>query len=650
MKNSIGLIRKAFSIVAVFGGLMSALVWAESNYTKYDIPYPWTIETVERWYKPQKEALDLLGLEEDFPSLEARKKAYKKFMIKNHPDRHRDELEKYRALTLDGSKALQELDSIAASRYLESYKKALEIVKSNPRAFDSSTDDWWVYATWLNQWYWSYSNPYDDYYTKKNEKPEAEPESPPPTPTAMHASPNMNETYKESQQETVKPQSSEDRKEESTELPDSHTLETLFEQLEEATDAGEASTDDSETGLMVVKEPDEQTSAKEEQKDKLTEKGSTEKEIPEAPSKEDLQKLGAAIEKITGVNDTSPVGLQSKSIYGAGIAESLQAHSTIAMTHHTSAMNTLRSAHMLSSIELEDVETGEMLASRGSVTLNKQLIKEGNVYSYGQIYGSKVSQGKMNNLSGFSSNGYGLEVGVFKQVSNQWSFGLMFGMQKTSTSLKEAMGSANSSSFSVGPFASWQDGPWHLDSALIFGMTDLDLKRQSPLSGQRYSAHTKAKEWTVYTGLGYDIDIEGTNLVLTPNIELLRVSSSIDGFKEKGDSGALKVDSQSRSYWVTRTGLKMSYLVPDMESPKEFRLGIGLEKTSQSKGSINVGFADQKAMQSLKAGSYGNQSVYYNAGYSSVLKNNQSLHFDYFGSTGEKKQTHAVSLTYEMKF
>lgn len=348
----------------------------------------------------------------------------------------------------------------------------------------------------------------------------------------------------------------------------------------------------------------------------------------------------------------SPVARQASALYSAAPVQMLSVMNVTAMTHHGMATRSLQSGRSLHLISAQDLNTGEMLASNNNLASTSAQLSEGGLYSYGQIYGYKSDQGNLKSLPGFTADGYGLEVGVFKQLTTEWSAGILLGMQKMNSSIKESAGSMNASNFRLGPFVSWNKDQWHFDAALTYGITDLDGKRNDPQGGQ-YKASTKMKDWIAYTSLGYDIPMDhvATGLTLTPNVEVMYINSSIDGFKEKGQGkNALKVGSQSQSQWVTRTGVQLSYAMPHAELPQEFRAGIGYQKSSLKDSELKVGYADQSAMQQLKAPAYGNDAIYYNAGYSVMLQDNQSLSLDYFGSTGSKSQSHALALTYEMKF
>ena len=195
-------------------------------------------------------------------------------------------------------------------------------------------------------------------------------------------------------------------------------------------------------------------------------------------------------------------------------------------------------------------------------------------------------------------------------------------------------------------------GPLHFNTALTYGVSDLKSKRYDRTTGSHKTATPSVQEWNAFAELGYDIALDNvaTGLVLTPNVEVLYINSRQDAFKEKGDGDSqLTVTSSNHQDWVARTGAQLSYRVPDVDRPREYRVGLGYQKSFLGNAGLQAGYPSG-AVERLKTTSYGNRSVYYNAGYSMMMPKDQSVHFDYFGSTGKKSQSHALALTYEWKF
>ncbi len=358
---------------------------------------------------------------------------------------------------------------------------------------------------------------------------------------------------------------------------------------------------------------------------------------------------------LKSINSTASfaTATQAKTLFASGLNEAVLATSTNSMSQHGAAVTGFRTGRLLSQTKLQDFESGEMLVSTDPVSTNTSLVREGGVYSYGQIYGFKLNQNQVDDLTGFDANGYGLEVGILKQFTAEWSAGIMVGIQKMDSSFKNATGSLSTRNFRAGPFVAWDHESWHLNAALTYGMTDINNKRTDMLDGTEYKSTPKSTEWTAYASAGYDFSLDNliTGLTLTPNIELIYIHNTVDSFKEKGNGKrALKVDKQNHQGWITRTGLNLTWLLPNVESSKQLRAGVGYQKSFLEDSDISVGFVEQAGIQNLKAGNYGRDSVYYNLGYSQNMNSDQNIHIDYFGSTGNKSQSHAVALTYEMKF
>ena len=350
----------------------------------------------------------------------------------------------------------------------------------------------------------------------------------------------------------------------------------------------------------------------------------------------------------------TPTENQASTLFSTGLNQTLTTFTTQSMSQHGATISSFRTGRLLTQVKLQDVETGELQASTGRITNTfSSPVREGGVYSYGQMYGFKMDQGKVNDTAGFNTNGYGIEVGLLKQFTPEWTIGVMIGIQKIDSRFKETSSQLNAQNFRIGPFVAWNHGDWHLNGALTYGITNINNKRTDPLDSIQYHSSPKSREWTAYASAGFDFRLDNllTGLILTPNVELIYIHNTVDSFNEKGDGKrALKIEKQSSQGWVVRTGLNLNWTLPDVESSKQLRAGIGYQNSFLRDSKISFGFADQSGIQSLKAGDYGRKSFYYNLGYSQNLKNDQNIHIDYFGSTGNKSQSHAIALTYEMKF
>ncbi|MRI31448.1 hypothetical protein EOPP23_00395 [Endozoicomonas sp. OPT23] len=350
----------------------------------------------------------------------------------------------------------------------------------------------------------------------------------------------------------------------------------------------------------------------------------------------------------------TPTENQASTLFSAGLNQTVSVFTTQSMSQHASAISSFITGQVLAEARLQDTETTELQASTGRMTNTfASPIREGGVYSYGQMYGFKMDQGRVDDTAGFNADGYGIEVGLLKQLTPEWTAGVMIGIQKMDSQFKESLAQLNAQSFRIGPFVAWNSGDWHLNGALTYGITRFNNKRTDPLDGTQYHSSLKSKEWTAYASTGYDFSLDDllTGFILTPNVELIYIHNSVDSFREKGEGKrALKIEKQSSQGWVVRTGMNLIWALPDTECSKQLRAGLGYQNSFLKDSKISFGFANQSGIQSLKAGDYGRKSIYYNLGYSQHMKSDQNIHIDYFGSSGNKSQSHAIALTYEMKF
>ena len=110
--------------------------------------------------------------------------------------------------------------------------------------------------------------------------------------------------------------------------------------------------------------------------------------------------------------------------------------------------------------ELEDLSDHSRVASVTPVSsVRRSMLHSGHWYSYGQMYGEKQNQGSVDHLSGFNGSGYGLEVGVFRQMNPELSLGVLMGYQRLDSTFKDGIGSLKDNHYRLGPFLSWSNGP-----------------------------------------------------------------------------------------------------------------------------------------------------------------------------------------------
>ena len=342
---------------------------------------------------------------------------------------------------------------------------------------------------------------------------------------------------------------------------------------------------------------------------------------------------------------------QIASVYGSGLSAIQSRINTLSMSHHSNMMRSIHTGQSLSTtLALTDFSTGELLASTEGGYSTPSLVS-GNTYSYGQFYKLNMSQDSTGHLSAFDTDGYGLETGVFQQLGSDWSLGFMFGFHRMDSDFQGFGSQLKANSFRAGPFASLNRGPWHFDSTLTYGWSDLDSKRHDMTTAQLSTANFAVKDWSLHSSLYYDIPMDHmvSGLTLTPGVEVLYSASQQDSIREKGKGDNLvRVKSLHRNDLVTRAGLQSTYRITD-EHPYEIKAGVGYQNNHLDNPDMEAG-TDLAGTQQLKAGHYDKNSVYYNIGLTTSPYNNQRVSFDYSGFRGKNSEGNSFSIDYNIRF
>ncbi|MRI33701.1 hypothetical protein EOPP23_11960 [Endozoicomonas sp. OPT23] len=350
---------------------------------------------------------------------------------------------------------------------------------------------------------------------------------------------------------------------------------------------------------------------------------------------------------------TELAGKQVLSLYGAGTDQVQSLLTATMMTHHSAAIRKIQSGRLLAGVtELSVSGNEQLVVSRENGFSLSNPVHAGKSYSYGQFYGLDLKQEKIGDLSAFDAEGYGFEVGVFRQISNEWSLGLFTGIQKMSSHFRDSMANMKATNYRIGPFAGWYKDPWYFDVAVTYGWSELESERYQVTDGQLRTARQSTSEWSLFAGFGYKMNLDEIlqGLILTPGIELISSSIRMGELKEKGESGQLfYVKPFHKESLIVRSGLQINYLVPGLESSHEYRLGIGFQRNYSGQNRMQIESNDSDVFK-FKNSHYENRSMYYSLGYSYIKSSDSSFHWEYTGSKGDRSRSHGVAVTYEKRF
>lgn len=264
-------------------------------------------------------------------------------------------------------------------------------------------------------------------------------------------------------------------------------------------------------------------------------------------------------------------------------------------------------------------------------------------YFYGQAY---AFRGHWEPTASTRQNykGQGVEFGLLKALQNGWAFGGMLGYQKMKMDVDQ-LGKSDADIYRVGPFLSWSNDRWTVDSLLSYGWVNMDT------SHKQWKGSPKGSEWAAHVQSTYAIPLDhwAMGLKLVPEAYVGYRVGNIDGHDMKSGNDSLKVSSSKQTGLTTRLGTGLNYTLPDLTNPTDIGVKVGLEKTfmwQDDEKSGNSQWAKTPTPETRDT------AVYYGLGAHRQFGANldKVIGLDYMGSKGDKSGSDALTLTYRQQF
>lgn len=240
-------------------------------------------------------------------------------------------------------------------------------------------------------------------------------------------------------------------------------------------------------------------------------------------------------------------------------------------------------------------------------------------------------------------SGHGMELGVLKTIDSGWAFGGMFGVQKVKMEANQSK--ADAMVYRVGPFVSWSDDRWSLDTMLSYGWVNMNTQTG------RWSGAPKGSEWAGHVQGTYTIPLDSLTmgLKLIPEAYAGYRVGNIEAHDEKNGGLTRKISASKQTGLTTRLGSGLNYTFPDLRNPTDVTFRAGLEKT----------FMWQKSEQDRSSHwpktpnpESRDTAIYYGLGFNHQFGAdlNKLIGIDYMGTAGRKSGSDALTFTYRQRF
>ncbi|MGY2177661.1 autotransporter outer membrane beta-barrel domain-containing protein [Pseudomonas azotoformans] len=166
-----------------------------------------------------------------------------------------------------------------------------------------------------------------------------------------------------------------------------------------------------------------------------------------------------------------------------------------------------------------------------------------------QALSSDANQDSRHGVDGYDANTNGIAVGADGKLNAQTTVGLAYSYM--TSDVKSDLGSKTDvSGHALTLYGNWARDNFFVDTSLMYGWNDNESKRY--IAGTRAKADYDSEIFGVNALAGYTFQLD-KQWLLEPQVGARYANISIDSYREKGSSAALKVGSQR--YEIGEMGL-----------------------------------------------------------------------------------------------
>jgi outer membrane autotransporter protein len=251
-------------------------------------------------------------------------------------------------------------------------------------------------------------------------------------------------------------------------------------------------------------------------------------------------------------------------------------------------------------------------------------------------------------LTGFRAKAVGAQFGFDKSRGPNLIMGIGGGYSHSFINFNESRGEGDTDSFRAGPYVTYFKDDFFLDTLVSFGYHENKNKRNIKLGTINRTAKSNyhAYDLSAYIGGGYDFHIK--KLTVTPTASLQYIRYHNESFKETGAGAAgLNVDAATSNSLRSKLGITLS-TVTELHGTKIVpELFAGWAHEFMNNEDLKARFAEGTAKFTTDVDSNRDDSVYFGAGVSALLKKNISAFVRYEGeySSGNKINALNVGIT-----
>jgi outer membrane autotransporter protein len=285
---------------------------------------------------------------------------------------------------------------------------------------------------------------------------------------------------------------------------------------------------------------------------------------------------------------------------------------------------------------------------RENERIAKKQQEEGKISGFFRPFGMFYEHDSTPKLTGFDAKAVGAQFGFDKRFGSYLIMGIGGGYSHSFINFKESRGESDTDSFRVGPYATYFKDDFFLDTSVSLGFHNIENKRniQFGTINRTAEADYYAYDLSAYIGGGYDFHVN--KWTITPTTSFQYISYRNESFKETGAGAAgLDVDAATSQSLRSKLGVTLSTITELHGTKIVPELFAGWAHEFMNNEDLKARFVEGTAKFTTDVDGDRDDSVYFGAGISALLKKNISAFVRYEGeySSGNNIKALNVGIT-----
>ena len=255
-------------------------------------------------------------------------------------------------------------------------------------------------------------------------------------------------------------------------------------------------------------------------------------------------------------------------------------------------------------------------------------------------------------MTGFRAKAVGAQFGLDKSFGPDLVAGIGGGYTHSFLNYKQGRGEGDVDSYRVGPYATYYKDNFFIDTSVSYGSHENEIERSIKFGAINRTAKSDYHAWDLsgYIGGGYDFH-PVKDWTVTPTTSLQYIRYRNEGFKETGAGAAgLNVGATTSQSLRGKVGVTLSTVTELYKTKIVPELFVGWAHEFIDDEDISARFVRGTAKFTTDVDDEWDDSVYYGAGISALLRENISAFVRYEGEYSSGNDIKALHVGLTLRF